>query len=687
MATPPFLPAGLPADPALLPTLLDLLPLGVIYYTPVLDAANTLTDLTLAYLNPAAQRMTQLPAQPATTYRQQFPTTDDNGAWEFHRQAWQASEPRQFQFYYDADGFDSFFRVTARRVGEGLLVFFTDTRDEIRSQAEQALRESQAREQAARAEAERERAQLQALLAQAPVAIGLFTGDELRVATINPRMASLLGYTPAELLGQPLFERAPELQGQGFDELMRQVRATQVPYIGQEVAATVQRHGQAQRVYFNFVYQPLYGAEGQVTGILNVAVEVTEQVQARQQVEQLNQELESRVQARTREAQQAQQLAEVQRQRLERLIWQAPAAICILTGPNLVYELVNPAYQQLFPGRALQGKPLLEALPELAGLPVWHTLQRVYQTGETHQELEMHIPVAPVEGGPREDFYFHYVQQALRDAQDTITGIIVFAFDVKGQVQARRQVQHLNEELTATNAELLDSNARLMHINTDLDTFVYTASHDLKAPIANVEGLLLALHRQLAAETAQQPLVARLLTLMQESIARFQLTIGHLTNIGQLQRAEASADVDLRALVADVQQDLASLLLTSQATLTLDLEQCPRVHCSPKTLRSVVYNLLSNAVKYRAPDRVPQVRLRCYPAPGQVVLEVQDNGLGLSPAQQAKLFRMFERQHTHVEGSGVGLYMVKRLVENAKGTIAVQSQLGVGSTFMITLPA
>jgi signal transduction histidine kinase len=99
-----------------------------------------------------------------------------------------------------------------------------------------------------------------------------------------------------------------------------------------------------------------------------------------------------------------------------------------------------------------------------------------------------------------------------------------------------------------------------------------------------------------------------------------------------------------------------------------------------------VYNLLSNAVKYRHPSRVPLVHLYCYPSATGAVLEVQDNGLGLSVQQQGKLFGLFTRLHAHVEGSGVGLYMVKRIVENAGGTITVQSQLGIGSTFTVHIP-
>ncbi len=175
--------------------------------------------------------------------------------------------------------------------------------------------------------------------------------------------------------------------------------------------------------------------------------------------------------------------------------------------------------------------------------------------------------------------------------------------------------------------------------------------------------------------------------MMADSVARFQQTIGHLTDISQLQQAEAPETVDLTALIRDVRLDLAPLIEAAPATLTVAVDDCRAVRMAPKTLRSVVYNLLSNAVKYRAPDRPAQVQVRAHCTSGHLVLAVQDNGLGLSVAQQGELFGMFRRLHTHVEGSGVGLFTVKRLVDNAGGTITVQSQPGVGSTFTVSLPA
>jgi len=122
------------------------------------------------------------------------------------------------------------------------------------------------------------------------------------------------------------------------------------------------------------------------------------------------------------------------------------------------------------------------------------------------------------------------------------------------------------------------------------------------------------------------------------------------------------------------------------AQLDIDLPDAVAVRFLEKNLRSLVYNLLSNAFKYRAAGRPAHVCLRAYPDGSFVRLTVQDNGLGIDLAGQRKLFGLFERLHSHVEGSGIGLFMVKKMVENAGGRILVESELGVGSTFTVLLP-
>jgi signal transduction histidine kinase len=255
-------------------------------------------------------------------------------------------------------------------------------------------------------------------------------------------------------------------------------------------------------------------------------------------------------------------------------------------------------------------------------------------------------------------------------------------------LRAKQLADEQRAQLAQANAALLENNELLRRTNADLDTFIYTASHDLREPISNIEGLLTLLGSELPSEVLQAPEVAHILTLMRASVDRFTTTIHQLTDIIQLQQSQASPPetVDLAALLNAISLDLAPQL-PAAAQLTVEVDQCPRLWFAPKHLRSILYNLLSNGIKYCHPDRPTLVQVRCHQAGAMVLLEVQDNGLGLSESQQTQLFGLFRRLHNHVEGSGLGLYSVKRIVENAGGAITVQSQPGVGSTFTVALPA
>lgn len=241
------------------------------------------------------------------------------------------------------------------------------------------------------------------------------------------------------------------------------------------------------------------------------------------------------------------------------------------------------------------------------------------------------------------------------------------------------------ERIDQAQSLLRDNNEALTRVNVDLDNFIYTASHDLRAPITNIEGLLQALRGELPSPATQ---VEFILNLMQDSVERFKRTIDHLTDVSKLQREHdpANEQVHLAAVVHDVLLDLEPLIRSVGAQLEVEVADCPPVTFSEKNLRSVVYNLLSNAMKYRAPERPPLVRVHAHCTDHHVVLLVQDNGLGISEAGQRKLFGMFQRLHDHVEGSGIGLYMVKRMVENVGGRIDVSSEVGVGSTFTVHFP-
>ncbi len=241
-------------------------------------------------------------------------------------------------------------------------------------------------------------------------------------------------------------------------------------------------------------------------------------------------------------------------------------------------------------------------------------------------------------------------------------------------------------DLKDTQLKLKETNAHLLRVIDDLDNFVYTASHDLKAPIHNIEALLRELQVELPQDEFELVDVQQIMRMMQGAVERFKKTIGNLTEITKLQNDHSSQDVasiDLAHLVQDVVLDLEPLMKETNAQLDIDVANCPVISFSEKNLRSIVYNLVSNAFKYRAPDREPKVSLSCTTEDEFVVLQVQDNGLGLGPEQKDHLFSMFQRFHDHVEGSGIGLYMVKKIINNAGGKIEVESHLGEGTTFKV----
>jgi len=248
---------------------------------------------------------------------------------------------------------------------------------------------------------------------------------------------------------------------------------------------------------------------------------------------------------------------------------------------------------------------------------------------------------------------------------------------------ASEEMHAAGEEITASNEELVHTNAQLSHLNGDLENFVYTASHDLKAPILNIEGLMQVLLKKLPAEYLALESVREITGLISDSVDRFKKTIGSLMEIAKLQQEsdQPVTRVDLLRVVQEVQLDLAQQIAAAGARLEIQSEGCPSVRFAEKHLRSVVYNFISNAIKYASPERPPRVRVGCYAVGKFVVLSVEDNGLGMDLRTDKKLFTLFGRLHDHVEGSGIGLYMVKKILQNAGGRVEVASSLDKGSTF------
>lgn len=233
---------------------------------------------------------------------------------------------------------------------------------------------------------------------------------------------------------------------------------------------------------------------------------------------------------------------------------------------------------------------------------------------------------------------------------------------------------------------LNEKNNELLRINSDLDNFIYTASHDLKAPVSNIEGLILSLASNFELEDKAVDEDTQLhLEMMQISISKFKNTINELTEISKVQKLhkEDIEEVNVSEIFDDVKFSILNKINEIDANITADLCSVPILRYSRKNLRSIIYNLLSNALKYTDTSRKAQIGIELKDSGDWYVMKISDNGLGIDFNDQKKIFSMYKRFHNHVEGSGIGLYIVKKIVDNAGGIIEVNSEIGKGSTFII----
>jgi signal transduction histidine kinase len=259
------------------------------------------------------------------------------------------------------------------------------------------------------------------------------------------------------------------------------------------------------------------------------------------------------------------------------------------------------------------------------------------------------------------------VNQQLRDSLDALT-------------ETRREITLKNAQLTAANTDLARA-------NLDLDNFVYAASHDLKQPVDNLRGLFEELRSSATFHDAEAEVVLRL---VDSSLQDLSKTIHDLSAVVQAERMTGGQPAE-KVVLADLAKEVLTLLqpqvAAAQGCVRTDFAALPSLQFERSSLRTILLNLLGNALKYRHPDRPANVEVRTHYDAGQPVLEVRDNGLGIDMERHgAEMFQLFRRFHPQASsGTGVGLFLVNRLVQAQGGRIEVTSQEGEGTLFRLYL--
>lgn len=260
----------------------------------------------------------------------------------------------------------------------------------------------------------------------------------------------------------------------------------------------------------------------------------------------------------------------------------------------------------------------------------------------------------------------------------------------KSEEEIRRQKQELKQaherlekRVEERTAELAETNKQLLKINEEIDSFVYSASHDLKSPILNIEALLAILYEGSPDASGYEQAIREKLTF---SVEKMKNTINHLAEVAKAQKEVYDDECIVRfdEILYDLIGENEEIIKRENVQLQYNFSLASSINCSRKCIKSIMYNFLTNSIKYRSPERSPVIVFRTERSKEHITLLVQDNGLGIDLQRNGtKLFSLFKRFHDHVEGAGIGLYTVKKMVEKYQGDIGVESQPGQGTTFKV----
>jgi signal transduction histidine kinase len=366
---------------------------------------------------------------------------------------------------------------------------------------------------------------------------------------------------------------------------------------------------------------------------------------------------------------------ESERARLLEIFQEAPAFISTLRGPSHVFETANPLYLQLVGHRDVIGKSVLEVLPEVAEQGFIDLLDTVFQTGQPFIGTEVPILLQRTDGADPEQVFVNFTYQPMREADGSVSGIFVHGVDVTDQVVMRREVEAKAEELASL--------ARRLEIsNRELDQFAYVASHDLKAPLRGIGNLSQWIEEDLG--QAVPDAVREHLDLLRGRVSRME---GLIDGILQYSRAGRTREMPEQVDVGGLLRDVIELIAPPS---DLDIEigtEMPTLVTERLLLEQVFMNLIGNAVKY-AGEPGGTIRVETIPVGPFHRFTVRDDGPGIAPEYHDRIFGIFQTLEARdkVEGTGIGLSLVKKIVENRGGRVWLESAPGEGATFHFLWP-
>jgi PAS domain S-box-containing protein len=517
---------------------------------------------------------------------------------------------------------------------------------------------------------------LRATILQSPVAMCILRGPSFVVEIANDRIYELWGKQPQEMLQRPIFEGLPEARNQGLEEVLQNVYTTGETFIASERPVQLPRKSGIETVYLNFVYEPFREGDGSVSGVIAVANDVSEQVLARKKIEESESELQLRVSERTAELQSQKNL-------LDSILKNSSNGISVSSVVrndkgevvDSLTILANDAAVRYIglPKEVYLTRRGTEIEPNLLQSPYFQACVRTLETGEA--------------------FLMQYQLESTGKWLELTTSrldrnhLIHIFTDVTSIKEAQLRLESLVEDLKRSNA--------------NLEEFAYAASHDLKEPIRKIHLFSDRLKHELEEKLTETQ--KHVFERLEHASNRMATLIDDLLSYSQTTRGVPDVEtIDLNKKVQLVLEDLE--VEVQQKAANIIVGPLPKVEANRRQMQQMFQNLITNALKYSKPGTAPEIQITAQEVIGKEakpdlpaesvnkkyhLLRMRDKGIGFAEEDAERIFNVFTRLHGNAEykGTGIGLSIVRKVVENHHGFVWAESQPGQGATFNILLPA
>ena len=503
----------------------------------------------------------------------------------------------------------------------------------------------------------------QNLVLQAPVAVSVLQGKNFVVEVANQKQLELWGKTKLEVLNKPLFASIPEEKEQRFEEILNKVLNTGIAFKANESPLTVLRNGVSETIFVNFIYQPIHNAVQQIEAIISIATEVTEQVLIRKKIE----ESEERFRMLTQTLPQlvwvtdAEGKAEFTSNRWKEYSGIEPATEKewkAIVHPD-DYENINDAFLKCLSNGNIYTHDV--RLKNKEGIYRWHTV--------------VGVPVLSTENK-----------------------IIKWVGSFTDTHQDKLFTQELEQQVIQRTKELEISNVELIRKNKELESFAYISSHDLQEPLRKIQTYSSVL---LDTEVNNISLKGKgIFNRILSSANRMQTLIQDLLIYSKTNVIDRKFEnINFHTLINEVLDDLSEEI--SKKSAIIELGNSVFINIIPFQFRQLLQNLISNAIKFTLPTTIPHIKIESKIAKGNTLnnellipeknycyITITDNGIGFEQQYSEKIFDIFQRLHGKNEyvGTGIGLSIVKKILDNHGGFITAKGELNKGSTFNIFIP-